>query len=112
MRKLLNCFTPKVSHFHQRKADMVPIPPGAKEAGVMFLGCEEQDTREKMASIHDDLINLCKQHGAILDLATSDVVIYVRDCSPELAKILYERFEKEQPGGGGTYDEAEREYCA
>lgn len=38
--------------------------------------------------LYGDLIEQCRKHGAVLDLATSDVCMYVEDCTPELAEIV------------------------
>lgn len=34
--------------------------------------------------LHKDLINLCEKHGAICNLATSYINIFIENCTPEL----------------------------
>jgi hypothetical protein len=51
---------------------------------VKFLSCESFENRLNYYNLHKKAINLCQRHGAVFDLATSDVVIYVQKCSKKL----------------------------
>jgi len=39
----------------------------------------DEDLREKLTIIHENRITFAKEHNLVVDLASSDVVIYLRD---------------------------------
>lgn len=59
---------------------------------VRFLDCEKAGQIASYLTLHADLIAECRKHGATLDLATSDVVLYVEDCNTEMKAYLFSRW--------------------
>ena len=56
--------------------------------GYKILDCETKVQEQDYLRIHADAIKLCRELGATLDLATSDVVIYVEAKSEEDARKI------------------------
>ena len=55
---------------------------------VSFVSSDSFDNLYHLYLLHVDAINLCKKYGAVFDLGTSDVVIYVQNCSKKLERLL------------------------
>jgi hypothetical protein len=84
---------------------------------IKFLDCESIEGRESRFKMHKDLYNLCKRHGAVLDLATSDLNIYIQNGSQKLfdrVKQIYpNRLNNDGQVVGGVQweDEEAKEIC-
>jgi hypothetical protein len=71
----------------------------AQNPPVRFQPAESGPLREFLFNLHAADISLCELYNATLDLATSDIRMFVEHCPPELAAVFRAKY------GAVQYDE-------
>lgn len=78
-----------------------------KYKNVKFIKVDGYKCNMRLFNLHKKLYNLCKRHGAILDLASSDIDIYIHNGSQKLIdkiKEIEQYYDPSEIFGGVTWE--------